>query len=128
MKYDADVIIAGAGPAGSLTALLLARAGVRVLLLDRSRFPRAKPCGDCLSAETGALLSRMGLLSAVTALPHARLDGWRIFAPDGGHFAASFRRVQALAVERIHLDHTLAQSCAKTRACSISAWWTAPVK
>jgi flavin-dependent dehydrogenase len=104
---DADVIIAGAGPAGSLTALLLARAGVRVLLLDRSAFPRPKPCGDCLSAETGVLLGRLGLLPLVSALPHARLDGWRIFAPDGNHFAASFRNVQALAVERVHLDHAL---------------------
>ncbi|HEX6694277.1 MAG TPA: FAD-dependent monooxygenase [Longimicrobiales bacterium] len=109
-QLDADVIVVGAGPAGSLTALLLARAGLHVLLLDRSSFPRAKACGDCLSAETGALLSRLDLLPLVTALPHARLDGWRIFAPDGSHFAASFRNVQALAVERIHLDHALARA------------------
>ena len=40
-----DVIVVGAGPAGSLTAHLLAREGVRTLLVDRARFPRDKPCG-----------------------------------------------------------------------------------
>src|SRR5260221_588076 len=43
-----DVIIAGAGPAGSFTAFALARAGARVLVLDRARFPRSKPCADGL--------------------------------------------------------------------------------
>ena len=40
-----DVLIVGAGPAGSATAIHLARGGARVLLADRARFPRDKPCG-----------------------------------------------------------------------------------
>jgi geranylgeranyl reductase family protein len=44
-----DVIVVGAGPAGSTSALRLARAGARVLLLDRARFPRDKPCGGGLT-------------------------------------------------------------------------------
>ncbi len=40
-----DVIVVGAGPAGSLTAHLLAAGGARTLLVDRARFPRDKPCG-----------------------------------------------------------------------------------
>jgi len=44
-----DVLVAGAGPAGSVTALRLARAGARVLLADRARFPRDKPCGGGLT-------------------------------------------------------------------------------
>src|SRR3990167_8461852 len=43
MRYDA--IVAGAGPAGSTAARILAREGASVLLLDRARFPRDKPCG-----------------------------------------------------------------------------------
>ena len=101
----ADVIIVGAGPAGATTALLLARAGIDVLLLDRQRFPRAKACGDCISAGANAVLARIGLLAAVHAQPHARLRGWRIVAPDGSAFAAQFDPGQhALAIERRRLD------------------------
>ena len=46
-----DVLIVGAGPAGSTTAYRLADAGARVLLIDRARFPRDKPCGGAISAR-----------------------------------------------------------------------------
>jgi geranylgeranyl reductase family protein len=45
VRPDADVIVVGGGPAGSLAAIAAARRGVRVVLLDRKRFPRDKPCG-----------------------------------------------------------------------------------
>ena len=51
-----DVVIIGAGPAGSLAAVLLARAGQRVLLLERQKFPRAKVCGCCLNQRAQQLL------------------------------------------------------------------------
>jgi len=44
-----DAIVVGAGPAGSTAAYRLSRAGARVLLLDRERFPRDKPCGGGLT-------------------------------------------------------------------------------
>jgi len=49
MRWDAVVV--GAGPAGSATALRLARAGAAVLLLDRARFPRHKPCSEYLAGR-----------------------------------------------------------------------------
>jgi flavin-dependent dehydrogenase len=55
-----DVVIAGAGPAGSIAALVLARAGARVLLIDRARFPRDKLCGDTLNPGALAILHRLG--------------------------------------------------------------------
>jgi flavin-dependent dehydrogenase len=60
-----DVLIAGAGPAGSVAATLLARAGASVLLVDRARFPRDKLCGDTLNPGAMALLRRLGLAGPV---------------------------------------------------------------
>jgi flavin-dependent dehydrogenase len=49
MLYDADVIVVGAGPAGSMAAYILASQGVRVTILDKSTFPRYKVCGGGLT-------------------------------------------------------------------------------
>ncbi len=56
-----DALVIGAGPAGSLTALGLARRGCRVLLVDQARFPRSKVCGCCLNGAVVATLHRLGL-------------------------------------------------------------------
>lgn len=59
MMHDAAII--GAGPAGSTAALLLARAGWSVALIEKSAFPRAKVCGEFVSAPGLALLARLGV-------------------------------------------------------------------
>lgn len=58
---DADVIVVGAGPAGSTTAYYLARSGLDVLLLEKSAFPRDKVCGDGLTPRAVRQLARMGV-------------------------------------------------------------------
>jgi geranylgeranyl reductase family protein len=58
---EADVIIVGAGPAGSTTAFYLAQAGLDVLLLEKSRFPREKVCGDGLTPRAVKALVAMGI-------------------------------------------------------------------
>src|SRR5947199_6088632 len=60
-----DVLIVGAGPAGSVAATVLARAGACVRLLDRAAFPRDKLCGDTLNSATLASLRRLALAAAV---------------------------------------------------------------
>ncbi len=103
----ADVVIVGAGPAGAVTALLLARRGIAVTLLDRARFPRPKPCGDCLSAAATALLGRLGLLDRVLAAGASSISHWRIVAPDGTAAIGRFDETPALALERRRLDTVL---------------------
>lgn len=56
MNYDAVII--GAGPAGSHLGFLLARAGVKVAIVDRAVFPRDKLCGGLLTQKTLALLAK----------------------------------------------------------------------
>src|SRR2546426_2501743 len=62
-----DVLIVGAGPAGAVAAMLLARAGARVRLVDRAAFPRDKLCGDTVNPGTLALLRRLRLAEAIEA-------------------------------------------------------------
>ena len=60
-RLDADVIIVGAGPAGTAAAVHLIRAGWRVLLVDRHAFPRDKVCGDFVGPVALVELRRLGL-------------------------------------------------------------------
>eukprot|EP01041_Mallomonas_annulata_P012137 gene12137-25471_t len=57
-----DVIIVGAGPAGSTAAYFLAKGGLKVAILDKKVFPRAKPCGDAWCAPALTILEEMGVL------------------------------------------------------------------
>ena len=66
---DADVIVVGAGPSGSTTAYYLAQAGLDVLLLEKSRFPREKVCGDGLTPRGVKALVAMGISVS-------EQDGW----------------------------------------------------
>jgi len=74
-----DVLIAGAGPAGAIAARQLARAGARVLMVDRDAFPRDKLCGDTLNPGALRLLDTLGLpwgaLAAVLPLAGMRVTG-----------------------------------------------------
>ena len=50
MKFDHDALVIGAGPSGTASAILLAKAGWQVALMEQYRFPRQKVCGECISA------------------------------------------------------------------------------
>jgi menaquinone-9 beta-reductase len=81
-EHSADVIVVGAGPAGSTTAYHLAQAGLDVLLLEKTSFPREKVCGDGLTPRATKQLVGMGIDVSEEA-GWLRNKGLRIIG--GGH-------------------------------------------
>jgi geranylgeranyl reductase family protein len=107
-----DAVIVGGGPAGASCAAACARAGMRVLVLERAVFPRDKVCGDCLNPACYPVLERLGALDGVRALPHAVLrtvefisaGGRRVELPlpGGEHAEIAVRRS---LLDALLLDH-----------------------
>jgi len=78
-----DVLVVGAGPAGSACAQWLARAGVDVVLVDQHDFPRDKTCGDGLIPDAHHALARLGVLDEVMAVAR-QLSAMSCIGPRGG--------------------------------------------
>jgi menaquinone-9 beta-reductase len=105
-----DVLIAGAGPAGAIAATILARAGARVLMLDRARFPRPKLCGDTLNPGALAILARLGLDCTVGgALP---LAGMIVTGDDEVRVEGRYGDVCGQAIGRRAFDAALVTAAA----------------
>ena len=98
-----DAVVVGAGPAGSIAALTLARAGKDVLLLEKHETPRDKICGDALIPDSIALLDSLGLLDQVRAVAHPSA-AIRVYSPNGRHMDV---RGNYLTLRRLHLDKLL---------------------
>jgi menaquinone-9 beta-reductase len=96
----ADVVVVGGGPAGAATAWALARNGADVLVLDRARFPRGKPCAEYLSPQARRILAEMGALDAVLRAGAAHLSGMTIHSANGLSFEGRFDASRACAGER----------------------------
>lgn len=101
---NVQVTVIGAGPAGALAAVLLARRNVDVLLVDKSAFPRSKVCGCCLSGAAMRSLRQAGLqriLDEAFAVPLNRLR----VRTQTTSFAVPLQ--DSFALSRLHLDNAL---------------------
>lgn len=116
MTVDADVLIVGAGPAGSAAAIQLARRGFRVVLADRASFPRDKPCGDYCDPGAVRVLAELGCLSDVLDGGRTAISTMRIVAQDGTEFTAPFPRGHGLLCARLRLDAVLVAQAARNGA------------
>ena len=106
-----DAVVIGAGPAGSVAALGLARAGARILLVDKAAFPRPKVCGCCINSAAMGELSAEGLsnrMHALGAMPLRRL----VIAMNGRRLSAELPG--GVALSRAALDAELV--CSAIRA------------
>jgi len=108
-RYDA--IVVGAGPAGSVTALRLARAGASVLLADKARFPRDKPCGGGLT-----LRAIRELPVDVTPVVEHTVDRMQLRLRYGGWYQRSSKGPLILMTQRRRLDAFLAEQAAAAGA------------
>ena len=125
MRYDAIVI--GAGPAGSTAALLLARAGWSIAIVEKSSFPRRKVCGEFISATSMPLLHELGVLDDFLhqAGPEVRRVG--LFAKDATLSAPMPQPANAIAkrgraLGREHLDGLLLQAAQDAGANVWQPW------
>lgn len=96
-----DVVVAGAGPAGSTTALRLARAGFSVAIVEPKVFPRFKACGEFMSPECLRILGELGLADDLAALGAHEVRGMLLHA--GG--ARAHGRFRDVGRVRAPFDH-----------------------
>ncbi len=84
-----DVIVVGAGPAGSVAAAILAGSGRGVLILDKSKFPRDKVCGDCLNPSAWRILDRLDLSTSLRAHMPTEVNRVEFFGAAGQNVAVN---------------------------------------
>jgi flavin-dependent dehydrogenase len=105
-----DAIVAGGGPAGASAAIHLARGGLRVLLIEQKKFPRAKLCGEFISPECQTHFEKLGVSGAMVGAGPALLDETVFYSSKGHHVAVPskwFGGRAAFGLSRAVMDEVL---------------------
>ncbi|MEM4348374.1 MAG: geranylgeranyl reductase family protein [Candidatus Anstonellaceae archaeon] len=97
MAQQYDAIVVGAGPAGSTCAYLLAKKGCEVLLLEKSVFPKDKPCGDAVGAKALGILEQLGVKEQIAAEGFRRYQGVVFSSPAGNQVEISLSEFENAA-------------------------------
>ncbi len=113
-----DVAVIGGGPAGSVCAAFSAASGLRVVLIEREKFPREKVCGDCLNPECWPILRRLGIDQCVRASPHGALDWVEFISVGDRHVRIDLPRGEEaeIAIKRSAFDSVLLERARKLGA------------
>jgi flavin-dependent dehydrogenase len=110
LPHNFDVIIAGAGPAGSSAAIHLARGGLHVLLVEQKKFPRPKLCGEFISPECRRHFETLGVGDAMTSSAPASITETVFYSTRGHHVtipSSWFGGPAALGLSRAVMDNVL---------------------
>lgn len=119
-----DAIVVGGGPAGSVTAMLLARQGRRVMILDRAAFPRRKACGESVNPGAVGELRALGLVTSIESLPHQPIRRWRLIPAVGPSFTGHLPDDgPGMAVDRGAFDHALLKAAESAGAIVLTRSW-----
>lgn len=112
-----DAIVVGAGPAGSIAALMMARTGARVLIVDRATFPRDKLCGDTINPGAVRFLREVGLdVESGPLAGAARLAGMRLTGPSTRVDCRYPEPASGIAIRRRDFDLWLLESAVRAGA------------
>ena len=128
-----DALIVGAGPAGSTAAILLARAGWKVAIVEKATFPRRKVCGEYISGAAWPLLAELGVAARAAALAGPEVGRVGLFAGDVV-LAAPMPHARDLAwrngraLGRDHLDSILLEQAIEHGAEAFQPWAVARIE
>lgn len=125
---ETDILIVGAGPAGTTAAIALSQAGYSCVLADKEIFPRDKICGDALSGKTVEVLNKLNplYLDEINNRPDF-LGSWGVnfVAPDGNSLRVPFKTKKAntrppgFIATRLDFDHFLFEKAAASKGVNV---------
>ena len=123
-----DVVIVGAGPAGSSAAISLARRGYAVALMDKEQFPREKICGDFINPAIWPIYQDLGVDHEIFSLEHEKISVIRVTTLSGDEAIVPIstqihEAPFGLGINRKNLDYVLLQAAVREGVTVLQRRW-----